>query len=221
MDYSLKLATFSAGVSLWFAQGLLLSCFDSATEFFERNPECSPEDLASFTNIIRSSFKKTESFKLVLLAAAASFFIYRLCWELGRIIMDAQNGVVAKEADRAKTQEAVISQLQSPPKQDDTVKERTRLRKLLEATELIATILDSFAFYYYMQRRALMGEETAAFDTKFCQHFTSDSVSACSLVVFTNFGLAGNLPFAMAVPETRGLHPRRVPQPASGALSPA
>ena len=51
----------------------------SLTEFLDRNPECSPSDVESAQSLIRSCFKKTESFRLVLLAMAASFFICRLC----------------------------------------------------------------------------------------------------------------------------------------------
>ena len=62
----------------------------SLSEFFDLNPNCSPEDVESLQSLFHSIFKKTESFRLVLLAVAASFFICRLCQELGKILVDAQ-----------------------------------------------------------------------------------------------------------------------------------
>ena len=55
---------------------------------------------------------------MVLLAIAASFFINRLCTEVGRIIIDAQEGqrekeitTIASDASKEKKQEKVIQNL--------------------------------------------------------------------------------------------------------------
>ena len=44
-------------------------------------------------------------------------------------------------------------------------------RKQEEAIDLVATCLDSFAFYYYVQRRALANQEVQIVETAFCTSF--------------------------------------------------
>ena len=56
---------------------------------------------------------------------------------------------------------------------DDYKKERKRA----EAIELIGICLESFAYYYYVQRRALVGQEIDMFETKLCQSFNNQQVS--------------------------------------------
>ena len=100
---------------------------------------------------------------MVLLAIAASFFINRLCTEVGRIIIDAQEGqrekeitTIASDASKEKKQEKVIQNLGKSEEETATEKEKEekaskiRKRKSQEAIGLIAGCLDSFAFYYYV-----------------------------------------------------------------------
>ena len=47
----------------------------------------------------------------------------------------------------------------------------------MEAIEMIALCLENVAFYYYVQRRALVGQEIEMFDTKVCQTLESSQVS--------------------------------------------
>ena len=63
---------------------------ESLPEFFDRNPNCLPEDVESYQNLVSSAFKKSESYRMVLIAVAGTYFIHRLCFELGRILIDAQ-----------------------------------------------------------------------------------------------------------------------------------
>ena len=55
-----------------------------------------------------------------------------------------------------------------------------RNRKMEEAVDLISTCLESFAYYYYVQRRALMYQEVSMFDTNFCITKEHDWVSTKS-----------------------------------------
>ena len=57
---------------------LLSAQRNSLTEFYDRNPDCTESDTESIKSLLHSCFKKTESFRLVLLAMAGAFFICRL-----------------------------------------------------------------------------------------------------------------------------------------------
>ena len=68
---------------------------------------------------------------MVLLAIAASFFINRLCTEVGRIIIDAQEGqrekeitTTASDASKEKKQEKVIQNLGKSEEETATEKEK-------------------------------------------------------------------------------------------------
>ena len=115
MEFSLKIFCTGTLTTLLLTMPLYTAIQDSLPEFYARNPDCSAEDTESAIGLLRSSFKKSESFRLVLLAMAGSFFIGRLCTELGRIIIDAQE--TAREKVIAGQQEAdVIGSLAQPEK---------------------------------------------------------------------------------------------------------
>lgn len=47
---------------------------------------------------------------------------------------------------------------------------------------MIALCLESFAYYYYVQRRALVAQEIDIFETRLCQNF--DSVQEKNIVIW-------------------------------------
>ena len=115
---------------------------------------------------------------MVLIAVAGSYFIHRLCSELSRICKDVNPSAEEnkEETSSAPKQEAVIDKLkkQEADKKKQKTKEAekkaaskkaakekqeaTQARKMLEAIEFITICLESFAYYYYVQRRALLNQ---------------------------------------------------------------
>ena len=90
MDFTLKAGSLAVLLAALYAMPLYQSVNDSLAEFFERNPECSQEDTESVLSLLNSAFKKSDLFKPTLLAVSGAFFLSRLFFELGRIILTAQ-----------------------------------------------------------------------------------------------------------------------------------
>ena len=89
MEHTLKVTGGCLLATLVCSTNLYQEATNNLDEFLERNPECLKADSDSLEGLLRSSFKKTETFRIVLLAIAGSFFVHRLCFELGRIIIQA------------------------------------------------------------------------------------------------------------------------------------
>lgn len=68
--------------------------------------------------------------------------------------------------------------------------EATQARKRLEAIEFIAICLESFAYYYYVQRRALINQEIEMFETRLCQNFEKKQDENIVMWLYLRLGIS-------------------------------
>lgn len=73
-----------------------------------------------------------------------------------------------------------------------------------EAIDLIATSLESFAFYYYVQRRGLVHQEVKMFENNFCFKREYDWVSIIFLL--RTLSIIANAQSLVALRSPRSIH---------------
>lgn len=108
MNATLKIGGASVFLTALFSSTLYLSIQNSLTEFFSRNPGCVRDDTDSAMSLLKSSFKKSESFRLVLLAMCGAFFLSRLAFELGRILLTESEKQREKREEKENSDAPVV-----------------------------------------------------------------------------------------------------------------